>query len=511
MTLFAELAATLKKAGVRTAFSVPSVHNLGVLEALISAGIETLSLRSELGAAHAADGYARVSGEPTALVTSTGPGAGNAVGGFAVAAKDGSPVIHVATTNVRGNAHGLHHVPEQRQWMAAMGQPLIDLSNAPVVELAAAITRGGAIGVLVPVSGIAAPETSAGHPQASPSQDFQTAMRVLAPWRSAERPLLWIGGGARGFGTRRLIELAESYGAAVFTSSQGKDLFPSYHPNFVASTLREPTLAELAGEADVALALGSRLTEATTRGWATPFPSTILRVGYTAEVPPFADATVSSVAADSTAVGEWLLSTAPAQRRAFGARQGERARERRARIERTAIEYRYVDAIQEVLKARDVVVCDMTRLSFWTLSNLNLPQGARYLWPGLLSMGFGLPAALGASIAAPTRRVIAIIGDGGILSTLPELDVAAGLDTRLDIVLVDDDGYGVFRARVSDKLRAAAIDFHGPSWQALAEAFGLAYFDTGEDLDAFTQALRRTERSPALVRIDAHSFQARAK
>lgn len=150
-----EIARILAEGGVRRAFTVPSIHNLAMLQALDAEDIALTSTRTELGAAHMADGYARVSGEPTVLLTSTGPGAGNATGGFATAAKDGSPVVHVSTTNFpRGAAvHGLHTVPEQGLWATAFGSPVFDLgAGVEPRDLIEPLRERRPISVLVPTT-----------------------------------------------------------------------------------------------------------------------------------------------------------------------------------------------------------------------------------------------------------------------------------------------------------------------------------------------------------------------
>jgi acetolactate synthase-1/2/3 large subunit len=496
--------AALTRAGVRQAFVIASVHNLGLLERLAAEGVTVTAARSELGAAYMADGYARVSGTPTLVVTSTGPGAGNAIGAFSVAAKDGAAVIHISTANDRRPAHALHDVPEQVEWMRAMGCDVHDVAHSGLTSVTRALDDATwPFGGVVPCEDRELGEEERSiDPRARPAAADEGA---LAPWLSAGNRMLWIGGGARGVGTDRLVELAERAGASVFTSVQGKDLFPERHPQFVACTLNDRELAELGATAGVCLALGSRLTDLSCTGWVRPFPRRIVRVAQSAEIPAFVDTETTVVdvdASDAVDVAIDALRSGRAPASGYGLEVGAKAAALCTSRDRTSVEHGYVDAIASVLRAGDTVVCDMTKLAFWTIGGLVMPDGARYLFPGLLAMGYGLPAALGASLATPEAHVVALVGDGGLVSTLSELDLAAGWPGRVTVVLSDDDGYHILRPNMNDAVGPTVCEFAGPRWELLASACGADYAEAS-DPDALAQLLGEPHAGLRVVRVDA--------
>jgi thiamine pyrophosphate-dependent acetolactate synthase large subunit-like protein len=492
--------------GVRRAFVVASVHNVHLLKELEAVGVRSIAARTELGCAHIADGYARASGEPTLLVTSTGPGAGNAVGGFATAAKDGSPVLHVTTSNLprAGEAHGTHTVPDQGLWHRSFEAPVIDFTTAQPGELRVRLGRGGAATIIVPVTKDGTgPTIDWNHdPPSQEPPPLPDLAQSLSTWLDAPQRLLWIGGGCRSVPVERLVRFAEASGAAVVTSTQAKDLFPADHPHYVGCgwTARA---RDAAGSADACLALGTRFTEITTRIWAEPFPRKLVRVAWSSDVAGFADIEQEHLACDVSValdVAERLV--ADAEPSSFGAAAGAAMRERLAAIDRDRVEYALLDAIDAALGPDDVLVCDMTKLSFWAAPELELRAGTRFVWPGLLQIGYGLPAGIGAALARPDAHVIVLTGDGSLITTLTEFDAGVAAGARLSIVLIDDDGYGMLRPHLGEPLGGPLTTFDGPDWGLLARGFGGEFVDLPADGEALRAVLQERPATVRLIRVD---------
>jgi thiamine pyrophosphate-dependent acetolactate synthase large subunit-like protein len=505
--LHAEVGRILAAAGVNRAFAVPSAHNLELLDALQSERIDVIASRCELAAGHMADGHARTSGQPTLLVTSTGPGAGNVVGAFATAAKDCSPVIHATTSNECGDGQTVHRVLEQTGWHRAFGAPVVDLGGTDPARLSRVLhDLRGPVTVIVPYREdrryalTALTAATAFQPVSGDAGQDRAA--GLGPWIATDRRMLWIGGGARAFGRDALIELAETSGAAVVTSVQAKDLFPYDHPQFAGCTLQSAVSRAVAGSAAVCLALGSRLTELSTATWTKEFPPLVLRVDREESAPDWPGVEIRLVgqdipeACDSLRVA--LSSTTPPS---FGREAGERAHFERSRKDRSAPPYVLLDAMTSNLSTGDTFVCDTTLLAFWAIGGARLPEGVRFIFPGLLSMGFGVPAAVGASWARPSGRAVALTGDGSLLSVLPALDDAARSPGRLSIVLMDDNGYGILRPRASASVASDLCTFTGPDWQTVARSFGIGYKDVGDPGNLATALEDQGERT-CLFRLD---------
>ena len=497
------VADVLVEAGARRAFVVASVHNLRLLEALDAAGIDCIPTASEVGAGHMADGHARATGELSVLVTSTGPGAGNAAGTFGTAAKDGSRVLHLSTTNVVDRASGLHHVPEQGLWMTSHGSPFVDVTRDGIEALREMLRTGGPAAATLSWSGESGPLARQEAQPVETAGALPLTAATLAPWLQAERPLLWIGGGARSISSDRLVQIAERAGAPVITTIQGKDLFPSDHPLYLGTTLHQAEVRDAAATRDVCLAIGSRMASTSAYNWASKLCDQVIRTGLTPELPPFPDASVSWIRAGSQEVVvllETVLRGAPRSGDGQALAAEVQARRRAKRTDEGA--HALLGAIRGVLRRGDVVVCDMTKLSFWALLALDLPRDVAWQFPGLLTMGFGLPAALGASVGRPDNHVLLIVGDGGLRSILQELDTARAITGRVSIVLADDDGYFLLRPLMQDAIGASLCETTGPDWRGVIGGMGLAYSEVtdGEELG---KALREPHEGVRVIRLDA--------
>jgi thiamine pyrophosphate-dependent acetolactate synthase large subunit-like protein len=298
--------------------------------------------------------------------------------------------------------------------------------------------------------------------------------------------------------------LAARRGAAIVTTVQGKDLVDPSHPNFAGCTMQSDLTKEAVAGATSCLALGSRVTELSSGSWSA-LPKHVVRVGFSNEDPLVAGATYAHLPISVDAAVAYLDAALPvladAPDSTFGSESGARYRAARADKGRAGEEYGYLDAIAGALGSDDVLVCDMTKLAFWALLALDMPEGARWLWPGMLNMGFGLPAGIGAAVARPDAHVVVLCGDGGLLTIAPELDLLASTPGRISIVLIDDDGYGLLRPFASESVRARLCTFRGPDWEKLAEAFGVRYLpvDSGAHL---AQALARGESGATLMHIN---------
>jgi acetolactate synthase-1/2/3 large subunit len=462
-------------------------------------------MRSELGALHAADGYARTSGEVTVAMTSTGPGAGNAVGPYTTIAKDGSRVVHLSTWDGADETLSLlHRVPEQSQWAQVMGQPMVDVVDQNSLQRLAHILRTGhgSVSVLMPTQSRQGPEADAlatGGERAVPAFDHE----VFEPWLNSARRCLWIGGGARAAGVSAIADLVAASDAAVVTTLQGKDLVNSSATGFVGCTVNSPLTLDAVGAADVCLAIGSRFTAFSTRGWHSKFPPTMIslnishRAAWKGETTKVVD--VQGDVADY--LGHLIKALKERPTGGFGARTRTALVQRAAALEPRG-EMVWIRAIQAALRPGDIVVGDTTKLAFWAINGLDVPAGVRFHFSGQLSMGFGLPAAFGSAVGAPDGHVIAIVGDGSFISGVGELSAVASHGAALSILLLDDSGYGILRRPAGPANQFCT--FGGPVWASLIESFGMDFVDLGRPtpktlLDTLSERPRRSR----VIRLDA--------
>jgi acetolactate synthase-1/2/3 large subunit len=518
------VAETLEALGIEVAFGVPGVHALAIWEGLRASPIKTIGFRTELNAGFAADGYARTTGKPAALLLSTGPGALISLASLMEAASSHVPLVAVASQIPRdliGRGRGyLHELPDQ----IASFAPVVKWSaraesDAEVPELLAeawqrALTPPtGPVFVEIPVDILGADTDVASPPvrdgflssPTSPAsaQQIAEAAQLL---NDAQRPVVWAGGGVlRSGGWGELGELARRLDAPVATTYMGKGAFPADDPLSAGSACGEGAFKELVTDADVVLAVGTELGAETTAQYGLEFSGKIVQI----------DAAGERVGATYPAFGltgdaRWVLEELLKQTKERNGEGAERAARARERIsagldeQDRAVERDLLATIRAAVPAETVTAWDMTILAYWAAAHLPVTQPRTFLYPlGSGTLGYAWPAALGASVGvgAPT---LAVIGDGGFLYGLPELATANqyGLDTV--VLVVDDGGYGILREYQRASFgETTAVDLVEPDYVDAAEAFGVpAERTTPEDLGA---ALERVfaRGGPALVHLPA--------
>ncbi|MDA8285914.1 MAG: thiamine pyrophosphate-binding protein [Actinomycetota bacterium] len=491
------VARSLAALGAETVFGLPGVHALGMWEGLRRTGLRAVSFRTELSATFAADGWARVTGRPAPVILSTGPGALNSLTGIMEAASSHVPVVAVMSqipSDRLGRDSGwLHELPDQLgsftplvKW-AARARSLEGLAGTLAEAWRRAATPPtGPVAVEIPVDLLTAetslevPDVLDGSPAPPPSPTARELDAVAALLSRASRPVLWAGGGViRSGAWEEVVELAQRLGAPVATTYMGRGAVPAGHPLAAGSGCDEGAFARLVGGADAVLAVGTELGAETTRQHTLRLSGTLVhvdcdpgRIGTTYPALPLVGdaravlrALLARVAAGSTPAG-WGRSAVSELRREVDAGLAAQGRQ---------LERGLLDTIARTVPADAVQAYDMTILGYWSAAHQAPPAPRRWLYPlGSGTLGYAWPAAMGASLALPENKVLAVVGDGGLSYGLAELASARqhGLDVAL--LVVDDGGYGILREYQSDSFGATcAVDLHGPDLVALAGAAGL--------------------------------------
>jgi acetolactate synthase-1/2/3 large subunit len=322
----------------------------------------------------------------------------------------------------------------------------------------------------------------------------------------AERPAVIAGGGAQGAGAA-LAAVAERLGAPVVTTFNGKGALDEDHPLSGGTGLHRGPVDELVGESDVLLVVGSELAPADL--WEGPLPigPRIVRIDVDPAQLVTNAAPEVAVAGDAARALEGLRARlgdgAPAADPARVARWGERLRDD-ARDAGARWDW-ILDAIGTGLGRTGVLAGDSTMVCYYgAAARVRRHTPRTFLYPtGFGTLGYGLPAAIGAKLAKPEERVLALLGDGGIMFTLPELASAAALGIPLPVVVVDNAGYGEIR----DEMRARgdeplAVDIAPPDFVAVARGLGCHAVHV-EDAAALADALETafTADRPTLVHV----------
>jgi thiamine pyrophosphate-dependent acetolactate synthase large subunit-like protein len=516
----AAVARTLAAHGAQVAFGIPGTHNLEIYRHLPACGVRPVTARHEQGAGYAADGYAQVSGRPGVVVTTSGPGLTNAVTAAATAYAESRPLLLISPGVPRGTeGRDLGQLHETKDSSGALDR-LVAWSRrvASAEEASAAVAdafafmasgRPRPVHVEVPVdvleeewSGQVA--TACAVPVAPPDPDaVRRAAQVLA---GAERPVLLCGGGAVR-ATAQVRALAERLGAVVVTTCNGKGTLPEDHPLSVGAAVRLRALQQEVRGSDALLVVGSELGDSDLWG-GTITAGTVVRCDIEeAQLDKNCRADVHLLGNAADCLDALLAALPP------GGPAGEG--ERRAAALRRACTAEAMDdgapwaevnrALRAALPAGATVAGDSSQVTYYgTVHFFEVTAPAQLLYmPGFATLGYGLPAAIGAKLADPARPVAALVGDGALMFSVQELVTAVELRLPLPVVVVDNGGYREIRDQEEARgIPPVGVDLHVPDLPALARACGAAGFDaTDADEVATLASAALAADGPTLIRL----------
>jgi thiamine pyrophosphate-dependent acetolactate synthase large subunit-like protein len=482
----------LEAHGVRHVFGIPGTHSLPLYRALAASPIEHVTPRHEQGAGYAADGYARSGGPPAACFATSGPAALNLMAAAATARSDSVPMVIVApgmTAAVRGRDTGyLHESPDQLGALQRVCGSAVRAAGP--AEAAAAIdaafaafasSRPRPAYVEIPLDVLDAAGLVADAPVAAPGPREPEPAAVSAAatlLAGAGRAALVLGGGAVDAG-REALEVARLLGAPVVTTVNGKGVVPERDPISLGASVRLGEAQRFLESCDAVLAVGTELGHSDLwRDPPLPLSGKLIRVDIDpAQRHKNARAAVAITADAATALGAIAAELNGLEPRDRGTGEGRRLRSalRREALGHGADYEQLVGALERTLGEDAIVAGDSTRACYdGAVHLLPLDRPRRFLYPtGFATLGYAIPAAIGAKLAHPDRDVIALIGDGGAMFTLPELAVAAELGLAMAIVVVNDGGYGeIRREMLAAGQPPMGVDLTMPDFAAVARAFG---------------------------------------
>lgn len=517
---------TLEALGVDVVFGIPGAHVLALWDGLRTSRIQTISLRTELSNGFAADGYARVSGRPGVLAVSTGPGALNTLTAQMEAASAHVPLLTIASQIPRaliGRGRGyLHALRDQRACFEPVVKWTATVQSAESLPeiLSEAWGRAkappsGPVFVEVPVdileerTTVQAEVAIAGDellsPRLPPQRLLERAVKVL---ESAQRPVIWAGGGVLRSGAwSELAQVAELVRAPVATTYMGKGAFPAEHPLSAGSSCNDAPLRELLRDADVVLCVGTELGAETTGQYSLSFAGQVIHI----------DAAPERIGASYQALGlvgdakailvelAGRLSPNPPDGRAEAAVEEVRERiESGLASQGLELEVGILETIRNVLPPRAVQAWDMTIMGYWAAEYLPVSSPRRFLYAlGSGTLGYAWPAALGASVALGDSPTLAVVGDGGAQYGLQELAAARQYSLRATLLLINDGCYGILREYQEETYgQSYGMDLWQPDFRSLSGSFAVpARRSTPERLHEDLAWAIKTE-GPAVVVLD---------
>lgn len=490
---------TLEAYGVDTVFGIPGVHTIELYRGLAGSGIRHVTPRHEQGAAFMADGYARTSGKPGVCFLITGPGLTNAVTAMAQAHADSIPMLVITGVSARrhlGHGRGrLHELPDQRrlaETVTAFSHTLQDLEDLPaVLDRAFAVFRSARprpVHIEIPLdlwNAEAAPDAVPTAPRPAvpplPSPDsLDEAARLLS---AARRPVILTGGGAR-HAAEPLRAVAEALDAPVVMTVNGRGLLPPGHPLAVPASPSLAAVRSLVAGSDAVLAVGTEIGPTDYDMYETgmgAFGTPVVRIdidaeqltrGLRADLPMLGDAreTLTALA------GRLPKDTAEegGASRAAEARAAARAELDPNMQAALAV----IEALREAAPEA-VIVGDSTQPVY--AGNLYFAASKPGGWfnsaTGYGTLGYALPAAVGASLGRGNAPTLCLIGDGGLQFTLGELGSLAEAEAPVAVVVWDNTGYGEIKsAMIASGVETVGVDLLTPDITAIARAYGLAAY-----------------------------------
>ncbi len=520
------IAEALAAAGVRVAYTVPGESFLPLLDGMTEAGIRVVAARHEGGAGFMAVAHGALTGRPAAVLVTRAVGASNLAIALHAAQADSVPLVALVG-QVQRPARGREAFQEVDLvttfgGLCRWAREVRDVGALPgaLDEALRKATTGRPGPVLlslpedlldermsVDVARIAT-ATVLGPPRA-PEPDPAAVKRVLHLLLDAERPVILAGAGVlRSRGTADLIRLAEFVEVPVIAAWRRPDVFPNDHPLYLGMSgyFAAPSVLPRLLEADAVLVLGCRLNEIASHDWSVP------RAGARwahVDLEPLGarsgpgEPTVALATDARTFVREArrllagnVLELASLERRR-AANMADRAAYEEARIVDRAPwdgpgvhPGRAIAALGRALPPDAIVTTDAGHFGGWAARGLWMRRPGTYLGSTAGAMGYGLPAAIAASIASPGRPVVALVGDGGLGMSVAELETAVREGARPVVVVFDNERYGTIYDHQSRRgMSPVATDLGRVDWAGAARAFGAVGVTIARD-DDFEPALR---------------------
>lgn len=460
----------LKAQDVRDIVGMPGNQNIWIYDAILQrGGIEHRLIRNEQGATLIANGYARASGKVGVALTVPGPGSTNASTGIVDAHTDSVPVLLVTGgTEVafdRRDRSKCFHGLDQGAFFA----PITGAFERPtcVDEIPGAVTRvfealraprpGPAV-LELPVD-VAAQEGNADIPARIESPinkpDEKKLAKVAETIATFERPVIIAGKNvSEAAACDGLRALAEKLGAPVTLTRLGKGALSDRNTLNVGHCAGKAARA-IYEQADGLIAVGCRFTQIDTRSWSLAFPDRCVQLDPDpAELGKEKDIECGA-AGDLTR----SLDTLVAQVKPVDAAWGQHAQKIRAEVVESRPPLELVAHVREQVDDDAIFVVDVTSVGYRTFDELPIYGPRDFLYPShSVTLGFALPAAIGAKIACPDRQVIAVCGDGGYMMTCFELATAVEHNLNMTVIVSNDGSLSAIRGAQAKAFDGRVID-----------------------------------------------------
>ncbi len=501
-------------------FGIPGVHTVELYRGLSTSSIRHITPRHEQGAGFMADGYARVSGKAGVVFVITGPGLTNMITPMAQARADSVPILVISSVNKtdslgRGLGH-LHELPDQLGMAKTVALSSTQITQAsdliPVVKNAyetLGTTRAGPVHIEVPLDVMACPYMLDIKGQTNPitknTNDLSAAISLLT---NATNPVIIVGGGAKN-SNDLVLNIAECLDAPVIQSTNARGLMYG-HPLSVPASPSLDAVRNLIKEADVVLGLGTEVGPTDFdmyQNGGFPKMSNFIRIDISPEQLDRYPATVSLCGRVEEILPQLCDALSTIRLNTNGPARAKTTRDNAYNelSQEMKKQVHFLETIRDTYP-HSICIGDSTQPIY--AGNLFYEHDRAGGWfnaaTGYGALGYGIPAAIGASVAAPDDQVICITGDGGAQFTLPELMTAA--DEKLPILFIiwNNNGYREIETSMIDAgVTVVGCDPNAPDFKLVAASCNIPFQSSRLDDGSFKEALRTADLSkgPALIEV----------
>ena len=521
----AAVAETLQEHGVDTIFGIPGTHNLEIYRHLVRLGIKPVTHRHEQGAGYAADGYSQVAGKPGIVITTSGPATLNAMVAAGTSYAESRPVLIISSGLPAGTEHldggELHDTKDTLAAMASMTE-WSTRANTPQEATEAiahafqvmATGRPRPVYVEIPCDVLGQDwhgEVVRAAASVTPTLDEALVKQAALLLGGASRPAIIAGGGSRGADAQVRL-LAERLSAPVISTCNGKGVLSEDHALSLGANIRLKSAQDWLNASDALLVVGSELGDSDLWEGKISSPNVIridiaesqLTLNAPARIAIHADA-AEALAAIEAVLAQHAVPAGPTDSAAHDLAELKAALAAEARADGETW-FELNDELRKALPADTIIAGDSSQVTYMgTVHFFPVPSKNSFLYmPRVATLGYALPAAIGAKVAKPDAPVIALLGDGALMFSIQELITAVEQQLSIVVVVANNGGYREIRDQQAARgIAPVGVDLHVPDLVALANAIGATGERAENAQDAAARALAATGRpGPTVISLD---------
>ena len=526
----------LENEGVRYIFGIPGEENADVMISLIDSEIKFVLCRHEQAAAFMADAYGRLTGMPGVCLATLGPGATNLVTGVADANMDRSPLVGIIG---QAGTDRLHKESHQNMDAISMFKPISKwaqtITNAATIPevmrkafKVAEAEKPGATIVELPEDVAEHSVDEAVRPMPvlktrRPAADHKAVKQAVDIIASAKRPMILAGNGAvRKRAAKQLRRLARKTGIPVVNTFMGKGAVPrsDKHCLFTMGLQGRDHVNLAIDHCDVVISVGYDLVEYSPSHWNKTPGKKIVHIDFwAAEVDDSYPVAVDVMGDIADAL--WQINEEINRRFDSDGRLPLYDIDRWAGLRQTILDDFAMekddtsfpvkpqkilwDVREKIMGPADILLSDVGAHKMWVSRYYQCDEANTCLISnGFCSMGFALPGAIGAKLAFPDRRVMAICGDAGFLMNVQDIETAVRLKLQIVILVWVDGEYGLIKWKQQNAFdgRHCALSFGNPDFELLAKSFG-AWGKEVQSAEELVPALEEafSQQGPAIIAV----------